>query len=105
MLLLFNTNIGIGLKDTSLFPKQLVLLDSGAWQINTFVAKNLMLRLNEATESTSEMYGMDINVTSRMAIHILRYENTQSGLNLTHTQDRNFLQVSGQKKEKTANII
>lgn len=36
---------------------------------------------------------MDIHITFRLVMQVLQYEGTQSGLNLTHTQDRNFIQV------------
>lgn len=65
-------------------------------EINTFVAKSIMFHLNEATNATlypAVLHDNDIDVTSRLVIHVLRYESLQSGLNLTHTQDRNFVQV------------
>ena len=36
---------------------------------------------------------MDINITYRVLKHVLNYEIRQSGLNLTHTQDRYYIQV------------
>jgi len=56
----------------------------------------MMFHLNEATNAT--LYPMilhdnDIDITARLVIHVLRYESHQSGLNLTHTQDRSFVQV------------
>ena len=36
---------------------------------------------------------MDVNITARVVLHLLQYEIKQSGLNLTHTQDRNYIQV------------
>jgi len=62
--------------------------------MNTFVAKGLIARLSLATRETHVLYEMDIRVTLRLLIHVLRYESKQSGLNLTHTQDRSFIQVS-----------
>lgn len=76
---------------SSLF--KLHLLDSQALRLNTFVAKSLASKLNEATEKTEGMYGMDINITTRMILHLLKFEGSQTGLNLTHTQDRNYIQV------------
>jgi len=61
---------------------------------NTFVSKGLASRLNTATNQTLTMYEMDIHVAYRLLAHVLHYEISQSGLNLTHTQDRNFIQVS-----------
>ena len=39
------------------------------------------------------LHDNDIDITARLVIHVLRYESHQSGLNLTHTQDRSFVQV------------
>jgi len=66
-------------------------------EINTFVAKSTMLHLNEATNMTlypAVLHDNDIDITARLIVHVLRYESLQSGLNLTHTQDRNFIQVT-----------
>ena len=68
-------------------------MESGSLRVNTFVAKDLVFRLNEATELTEHMYGMDLDITYRILKNVLRYENRQSGLNLTHTQDRSYIQV------------
>ena len=65
-------------------------------EINTFVAKSMIFHLNEATSATlypAVLHDNDIDVTARLVVHVLRYESRQSGLNLTHTQDRNFVQV------------
>ncbi len=61
--------------------------------MNTFVAKTLVSKLATATNSSEHLYGMDINVTYRVLKHVLEHEVQQTGLNLTHTQDRNFIQV------------
>jgi len=55
-----------------------------------------MFHLNEATNATlhpAVLHDNDINVTAQLVVHVLHYESLQSGLNLTHTQDRNFIQV------------
>ena len=63
--------------------------------INTFVAKGLVAQLSAASNETRELYESDVNIAYRLLIEVLRYETLQSGLNLTHTQDRNFIQVCG----------
>jgi len=75
---------------------QLLAIERQQLEINTFVAKSLMFHLNEATNATlypAVLHDSDINVTVRLIVHVLRYESLQSGLNLTHTQDRSFVQV------------
>ena len=68
--------------------------------MNTYVSKGLMQDLEEATNrsaplgKTKTFYLADINVTYHVVIHVLSYESRQAGLNLTHTQDRNFIQVT-----------
>jgi len=55
-----------------------------------------MFHLNEATNATlhpADLHDNDINVTAQLIVHVLHYESLQSGLNLTHTQDRSFVQV------------
>ena len=51
-----------------------------------------MTSLNESTNVTKPLYGTDINITYHLIKHVLWYENQQTGLNLTHKQDRNFIQ-------------
>ena len=75
---------------------QLLAIERRQLEINTFVAKSLMFHLNEATNATlypAVLHDNDIGVTARLTVHVLHYESLQSGLNLTHTQDRNFIQV------------
>lgn len=66
-------------------------------EINTFVAKSLMTRLNDAaravTSSPGRLHENDVDVSARIITQVLQYEARQTGLNLTHTQDRNFIQV------------
>jgi len=74
---------------------QLEQLEKGALKVNTFVAKVLTTRLNATLSKLDKLHGNDVYTTYRLIVHILRYENQQNGLNLTHTQDRNFIQVGG----------
>ena len=84
--------------DLSINSKGLILqveeIEEQGLKVTTFVAKNMMAKLAEATNRTEQLYGMDVNITYRVIKHVLDYEVLQSGLNLTHTQDRNFIQVS-----------
>lgn len=47
-----------------------------------------------ATNITKNLYGSDILIVDRMLYHVLKYETQQGGLNLTHRQDKDFIQVS-----------
>ena len=92
------TSITYCLYSTCLYSKGLTLqvekIEQQGLKVTTFVAKNMMAKLAEATNRTEQLYGMDVNITYRVIKHVLDYEVLQSGLNLTHTQDRNFIQVS-----------
>ena len=76
---------------------QLMAMETKQLEINTFVAKNFMSRLNDATRAVSSLVGRlhknDIDISARIITRVLKYEARQTGLNLTHTQDRNFIQV------------
>ncbi|XP_013421944.1 cadherin EGF LAG seven-pass G-type receptor 2-like isoform X1 [Lingula anatina] len=71
---------------------RLVEIENGQLLINTFVAKNLLTKLNNATNQTAYMYGKDIDITNRLVKQLLMYEIKQTGLNLTNTQDRLYVQ-------------
>lgn len=73
---------------------QLKLIERRDLRLNTFAAKGLISKLDLATRLTAFMHRMDLIVAYRLLCHILNHESTQSGLNLTHTQDRNFIQVN-----------
>lgn len=62
--------------------------------MSTFLIKGLLSRLEIATGETVVMRRMDVIIAYHLLIHILNYESRQTGLNLSHTQDRNFIQVN-----------
>ncbi|KAK3610573.1 hypothetical protein CHS0354_009013 [Potamilus streckersoni] len=70
---------------------QINKIESGQLIINTFVAKTTMADLENATSSTKQLFGNDLNTTVRILIRTLDYENNQSGLNLTSEQDSKYL--------------
>ena len=80
---------------------QIEKIEEEGLKVTTFVAKNMMAKLAEATNKTEKLYGIDVNITYRVIKHVLDHEVLQSGLNLTHTQDRNFIQVKDPKKKIT----
>jgi hypothetical protein len=73
--------------------RELVNIEKSDLKINTFLSKTLMERLDKATKETETLYGSDIDIGYRIIKQVLIYENAQEGLNLTHTQDKHFLQV------------
>jgi len=88
---------------------QLAALETRQLEINTFVAKSLMTRLNDAARavmsSPGRLHENDIDVSSRIITQVLQYEARQTGLNLTHTQDRNFIQVTAISDHKLSYLV
>jgi len=55
-------------------------------------ASNLRLALNETISlPSSQLYGSDIYISFRLIHHLIQHEIRQTGLNLTHCQDRLFI--------------
>ena len=73
---------------------QILKIESGELQVNTFVAKTTVRKLADTTSSIEQMFGNDLNITLRILNQVLDYENSQSGLNLTSEQDSRYLTVS-----------
>ena len=74
--------------------EQLKHLEDHSLKINAFVARSLVQQMNTATNRVDKLYLKDLNVTYAIMVHVLSYESSQAGLNLTHKQDKNFIQVS-----------
>lgn len=68
-------------------------LDSQELQLNTYVAVKIASDLYEATNLTTALHGADLMVTEQLVTKLLNYETTLSGLNLTHSQDKDYIQV------------
>lgn len=73
---------------------QLSLIESGELQLNTFVAIKLASDLRKATNLTLNLYGADVLITYDLITALLKYEATLFGLNLTHSQDKDYISVS-----------
>jgi cadherin EGF LAG seven-pass G-type receptor 1 len=74
---------------------QLSAIERKRLEINTYIAKTTVLQLKEAmyaAQAPMTLHENDVDITARLIVNILRYESHQTGLNLTHTQDRNFIQ-------------
>lgn len=55
--------------------------------------------LAAACANTPKLYGADVLVAEGILIELLRYELRQAGLNLTHSQDKDYVRVSVFKKK------
>lgn len=62
--------------------------------MNTFVAIKLASDLYKATKMTADLYGADVLVTYDLLKELLQYEFKLFGLNLTHSQDKDYIRVS-----------
>lgn len=64
---------------------------NGKVQINTFVAIKLASELAKAINKTEKLYGADVLVTYDIVKALILYESRVQGLNLTHSQDKNYI--------------
>ncbi|RZF37236.1 hypothetical protein LSTR_LSTR006562 [Laodelphax striatellus] len=70
----------------------LTQLQSGDVGITTFVAVEASNTLQKATNQTENLFGADVLITEQIIDRLLLYEATQMGLNLTHSQDKDYIQ-------------
>ncbi|XP_050557052.1 protocadherin-like wing polarity protein stan isoform X2 [Spodoptera frugiperda] len=71
--------------------KQLSKIESGELSVNTFVGVRLAADLTSACEQTPQLYGADVLVAEGILLELLQYEMKQAGLNLTHSQDKDYV--------------
>lgn len=76
-----------------MFLLQLADLEAGNVQINTFVAIETVNQIKKACNNSDDLYGADILIAEQIIQRLLNYEKSQKGLNLTHSQDKDYLQV------------
>ncbi|KAK4300812.1 hypothetical protein Pmani_027014 [Petrolisthes manimaculis] len=67
-------------------------LESEELEVTTYLAKKISEDLNYACSVTPAMWGSDVLIASRLLIILLEYETHQEGLNLTHRQERHYIQ-------------
>ncbi|CAB3374160.1 Hypothetical predicted protein [Cloeon dipterum] len=60
-------------------------------QINTYLAVRLAYDLHKATNQTPSLYGADVLIAAQLLQHLIKYETTEKGLNLTHSQDKDYI--------------
>lgn len=68
-------------------------LESETLQINTFVAIETADSIRKACNNSDTLYGADVLIAEQIVQRLLNYEKSQRGLNLTHSQDKDYLQV------------
>ncbi|XP_074645849.1 cadherin EGF LAG seven-pass G-type receptor 2-like [Tubulanus polymorphus] len=71
---------------------ELMKVESHKMKFTTYLAGLRAHQLRKALEDTSILYGSDIDVSYRLLKQLLLYENSLSGLELTHTQNKNYIE-------------
>lgn len=74
--------------------KELSTIEKGILHLNTFVVIKLTADLYKATNTTPNLYGADVLITVELVTALLTYETNMQGLNLTHSQDKDYIYVS-----------
>jgi len=62
-------------------------------KVNTFVAVSGASSLHKAVNSTPVLHGSDVLIGQQLVQHLLFHEKSLSGLNLTHSQDKDYILV------------
>ncbi|KAJ8866710.1 hypothetical protein PR048_032571 [Dryococelus australis] len=62
-------------------------------QVTTFVAVKVASDLRRATNKTEMMYGTDVLIVEELVRELMAYEGGEKGLNLTHSQDKDYIKV------------
>ncbi|XP_026328508.1 protocadherin-like wing polarity protein stan isoform X2 [Hyposmocoma kahamanoa] len=71
--------------------KQLLKIETGELSVNTFVGVRLAEDLTAACANTPKLYGADVMVANGILHELMNYELRQAGLNLTHSQDKDYV--------------
>ena len=74
-----------------ILKQQLEQLEKDELVINTYVAVTLIEDLLKAVNKTADFYANDLVVSQGILSHVLRYESTAVGFNLTHSQEKDYL--------------
>lgn len=62
--------------------------------MTTFVAIKVATDLKKATNRTANLHGADVLITQQLIRELMMYESEEHGLNLTHSQDKDYVQVN-----------
>lgn len=73
------------------FQTQLRDIETNNLELTSYLTIKLANDLRSAVNETKTLYGADIFIAFKLVHHLLSYEAKQSGLNLTHKQDRYYL--------------
>ena len=73
---------------------QLGHMEKSELSINSFVAVKVADDLWKAANETSNLLGSDVLIAEELTQRLLDYEANQTGLNLTHSQDKDYIFVS-----------
>ncbi|XP_041858937.1 cadherin EGF LAG seven-pass G-type receptor 3 [Melanotaenia boesemani] len=65
-------------------------LERNETELNTIIEKKLAHQLRDVTETTTRLYGNDLQIAERLLSRLLTFETQQSGFGLTATQDAHF---------------
>lgn len=68
-------------------------LDSKDLSLTPLLSTKLAADLIKALNTSHKLYGNDVWITLRLLTHLILHETKQSGLNLSHRQDKNFIKV------------
>ncbi|XP_066601005.1 protocadherin-like wing polarity protein stan [Prorops nasuta] len=71
--------------------QQLASLEIHDLTFNTYVAVKMAEDLHYAVNVTRSMYGADLLVAESLLTLLLKYEESLAGLNLTHSQDKDYV--------------
>jgi cadherin EGF LAG seven-pass G-type receptor 1 len=72
----------------------LIGLETKSIKVTTFVAVNGAISLHKAVNNTPVLHGSDVLIGQQLVQHLLSHEGSLSGLNLTHSQDKDYILVS-----------
>jgi cadherin EGF LAG seven-pass G-type receptor 1 len=62
--------------------------------VTTFVAVKVASDLYRATNLTAVLHGADLLISQELLRELMSYECGEKGLNLTHSQDKDYIQVN-----------
>ncbi len=71
--------------------KDLAQIQTGEIQLNSYLSLKTVSSMYKLGKSIDSMYGADIVLFSKLLLQILEFENNQSGFNLSHKQERDFI--------------
>ena len=71
--------------------QDLAQLQNNEIQMNSYLTLKTARNLFELTGSLTDLYGADLQLISRLLTEILQYETEQTGFNLSHKQEREFV--------------